>query len=193
MFWACSSRTWTEELPETWTEFIPRIQGSPLQDPFSNSRDSGCQGFVLCLIRPKNTAGFVFYLWLLASTWLWSAYRMKPWKAGKLPSVSSLWEISTHPRNLSAFIDSPESSGGHWLLIAPWFSVVICRGGWSVRRSQLRSGDGISPLEVCVLNCGTTSRAEMQVSDVYVSKCLLAVLKIQIIGDSLDTLCGPGL
>lgn len=66
------------------------------------------------------------------------------------------------PRNLSAFIDSPESSGGHWLLIAPWFSVVICRGGWSVRRSQLRSGDGISPLEVCVLNCGTTSRAEMQ-------------------------------
>ena len=33
----------------------------------------------------------------------------------------------------------------------------------------------------------------MQVSVVYVSKCLLAVLKIQIIGDSLDTLCGPGL
>ena len=195
MFWVCFSCTWTEELPETWIEFIHKIQGSPFQDPFSNSHDSGCQVFVLCLIRPKKYCKFCgFFLRLLASTWhLWSSYRIKPWKAGKLPSVSSLLEISTHLLNLSAFIYSPESSGSCWLLIAPSFSVVFCRGGWSVRSSQFHTGDVISPLEIAFWTDSTTSRAEMYVSDVYISKCLLAVLKIQIIGDSLDTLCGPGL
>ena len=162
---------------------------------FSNSHDSGCQVFVLCLIRPKKYCKFCgFFLRLLASTWhLWSSYRIKPWKAGKLPSVSSLLEISTHLLNLSAFIYFPESSGSCWLLIAPSFSVVICRGGWSVRSSQFHTGDVISPLEIAFWTDSATSRAEMYVSDVYISKCLLAVLKIQIIGDSLDTLCGPGL
>lgn len=57
----------------------------------------------------------VFPLRLLASTWhLWSAYRIKPWKAGKLPSVSSLLEISAHLLNLAAFIYSPESSASCW-------------------------------------------------------------------------------
>lgn len=116
VFWVCFSRTWMEELPETWIAFIHRIQGSPFRDPFSNSHDSGCQVFVLCLIRPKKYCKFcVFPLRLLASTWhLWSAYRIKPWKAGKLPSVSSLLEISAHLLNLAAFIYSPESSASCW-------------------------------------------------------------------------------
>ena len=147
---------------------------------------------LLGMMESKQFCGF--FLRLLASTWhLWSSYRIKPWKAGKLPSVSSLLEISTHLLNLSAFIYFPESSGSCWLLIAPSFSVVICRGGWSVRSSQFHTGDVISPLEIAFWTDSATSRAEMYVSDVYISKCLLAVLKIQIIGDSLDTLCGPGL
>lgn len=136
----------------------------------------------------------VFPLRLLASTWhLWSAYRIKPWKAGKLPSVSSLLEISAHLLNLAAFIYSPESSASCWLLIAPQLSVVVCRGGWSVRRSQFHTGDVISPLEIAFWTDSTTSRAEMYISDVYISKCLSAAVKIQIIGNSLDTLCGPRL
>lgn len=114
MFWACSSRTWTEELPETWTRVH---QSNLLSDP-SRILVTLDQGFVSGLIRPKIQV-FVFYQ---AFSFHMAVICIQDEALkSRVPSVSSLWEIFNSPRNCLLLIFSRMSRCIRNDLL--WFSV----------------------------------------------------------------------